>query len=167
MIDMQRRTKILFIAIPAFLAILIGLITTLSLPVNVLPPENIPSYTTVQYTSSIFTVNELDVKYYNPDELTLYLTISGGDGSQDLHVEFICRDVNEDHIYAGDSGSIYIEVIGDSLTNTISINQNDLILGYIDWVDVPSGIQEIKATIDLTDIVLDTESFFVELRDIN
>ena len=162
---MNRRTKVLLIALPVMFAIVIGIITTLSLPFYTLGPEKMSFYTTMNEASD-FSVEDVTVKYYNPDELTVRFFITGGDGSEDLKFEFICRDINGDHIYASTSGTMKVDGIGSSATNSTTIQSSGLVIGILKWENVPSGDQTIKAVITLDDIVLDTESFFVELRNI-
>ena len=163
---MNRRTKILLIAIPALFALVVGVITTLSLPMYTLGPEKLSFYTT-SYEASDFSISDLRVKYYNADELTVRFFITGGTGSNDLKFEFICRDEFGDHIYASTPGTMTIDGVGSAATNSTSIQSSGLVIGVLKWNNVPSGAQTIKAIINLDDIVLDTESFFVELRDIS
>jgi hypothetical protein len=160
---MNRRKKTLLIVVPVFLVILIGVITTLSLPIFTLGPEKISLYD-VTYESTDFTLEDISVKYYDRDELIIKFFISGGDGSKDLRFEFVCRDETDAHIYASTSGTMLLEAIGYALTNSTSIGSGDLVMGVLVWADIPSGTQQIRATVDLTDIVLDTESFFIDLR---
>jgi hypothetical protein len=160
---MKKRSQVVLIAIPVFLAIVVGVITTLSLPIFTLDPEKISLYD-VNYESTDFNLEDISVKYYDEDKLVVRFYVSGGDGSKDLKLEFICRDEYTNHIYASSSGTIQMDAVGDTLTNSTSIDSGDLVMGILIWTDIPSGTQQIKATIDLTDIVLDTESFFIDLR---
>jgi len=160
---MKKRSQVVLIAIPVFLAIVVGVITTLSLPIFTLDPEKISLYD-VNYESTDFNLEDISVKYYDEDKLVVRFYVSGGDGSKDLKLEFICRDEYTNHIYASSSGAIQMDAVGDTLTNSTSIDSGDLVMGILVWTDIPSGTQQIKATIELTNIVLDTESFFIDLR---
>ena len=122
------------------------------------------SFYTVTSEASDFSLDDITVKYYNPDVLTVRFHISGGDGVEDLKFEVVCRDISDDHIIASTSGTMDIDGIGSSATNSTTILSSDLVLGVLKWDNVPSGDQTIKAVINLDDIVLDTESFFVDLR---
>ena len=155
--------KKLIIVIPVLLTITVGVITTLSLPIFTLGPERISIYTS-EYQATDFTLIDIKVKYYEPDELEVRFYLSGGDGVKDLRFEFICRDTNDDHISSAGSGTMLVEAIGDSVTNSTTISNGDLVKGILIWHDFPSGDQQIKATITLQDIVLETESFFIDLR---
>ena len=159
---MRRRTKIIMVVIPV-LVIVIGIITTLSLPIFTLGPEEFSIYTTT-YVSSDFSVDDIRVKYFDPDELSIWFYISGGDGAKDLRFEFICIDGSDDLIYSSTSGTMSVEAVGTTITNSTSISNGDLVSGALTWSDVPSGDQKIKAIITLDNIVTDTESFHIELR---
>lgn len=169
---MKGRVKVLVFAIPVMFAILIGVITTLSLPVFTLGPERISIYDT-SYEVPDFKVDDVRVKYFDADELTVWFYISGGNGERDLRFEFICRDSDGDLMYANSTGSIMVETAGysfgdpDYQTNSTSLSSGDLVLGVLEWSDVPSGDQRIKSVIDLDGIAVDTESFHIELRQIN
>jgi len=173
---MKGRTKVLFIAIPVLFAILVGVITTLSLPIFTLGPEQISIYDTT-YENPDFTVFDVRVKYYDADELTVWFYITGGDAQEDLRFEFICLDSNKDFIYSGsNSGNVTVETAGYSSgdpeyssnsTTLYSGTPGTLVIGVLEWVDVPAGNQRIKAVIDLPGIAVDTESFHIELRQIN
>ncbi|MCW4013013.1 MAG: hypothetical protein NWF07_08485 [Candidatus Bathyarchaeota archaeon] len=159
---MNKGAKILIIAIPV-LVIIIGIVTTLSLPIFTLGPEEFSIYTTT-YVSSDFSVDDIRVKYFDPDELSIWFYISGGDGAKDLRFEFICLDGSDDLIYSSTSGTMLVEAVGTTLTNSTSISNGGLVSGVLTWSDVPSGDQAIKAVITLDNIVTDTESFHIELR---
>ena len=160
---MRRRIKILAIAIPVSIVVVIGIVTTLSLPFFTLGPEPISIYQTT-YTDSDFSIDDLQVKYYTSDKLTVHFYISGGDGFKDLSFSFLCRDSNDDPIFASTSGTMQIQGIGHTLPNSTSLNIGDLVEGVLLWEDVPAGDQEIKAIITLDNIATDTESFNIELR---
>ncbi len=160
---MKRSTLVVLIVLPALFALLIGIITTLSLPVYTLGPEKFSVYKT-QYSATDFSVDDLQVKYYTADELIVRFYISGGDGAKDLRFEFICRDNSGAHIYSATTGTMLVEAIGDTATNSTSIGNGDLVIGVLHWNDVPAGNQQIKATISLQDIAADTYSFYIELR---
>jgi len=173
---MKRRHKILLVAIPVFFAFLIGAITTLSLPLFTLEPEQISRYVTT-YNDPDFTVYDVRVKYYDADELTVWFYLTVEDGSEDLRFEFICLDSSKDFIYSGsNSGDVVIETAGYSSgdpeyssnsTTLYSGTPGSLVIGVLEWIDVPAGNQRIKAVIDLPGIAVDTESFHIELRQIN
>ena len=57
---MRRRTKVLLIALPAILAVVIGVITTFSLPIFTLGPERMSFYISTTAASD-FAVNEITV----------------------------------------------------------------------------------------------------------
>jgi len=160
---MARRTKILAIAIPVAIVVVIGVVTTLSLPFFTLGPEPISIYQTT-YTDSDFSIDDVKVKYYTSDELTVHFYISGGDGSMDLTFSFICRDPSDDHILASSSGTLQIQGVGYTPLNSTSLSIGDLVEGVLIWDDVPTGDQAIKAIITLDNIATDTESFSIELR---
>ncbi len=160
---MKRRTRIVAIVIPAIIVIFVGIITTLSLPFFTLGPERISIYTTT-YSDTDFSIDDVKVKYYASDELTVHFYVSGGDGSRDLTFSFICRDASDDHIFASTSGTLQIQAVGYTSSNSISLSSGDLVEGILLWEDVPAGDQEIKAIIALDNIATDTESFNIELR---
>jgi len=160
---MNTRTRNIIIAIPVLIITLISIITTLSLPFFTLGPEPISIYTTT-YTDSDFSIDDVKVKYYTSDELTVNFYISGGDGSKDLTFSFICRDESDDPIYASTSGTLTIQGVGYTPLNSTSLNIGDLVEGVLLWDDVPTGDQAIKAIITLNSIATDTESFSIELR---
>jgi hypothetical protein len=162
-IEMRRRIKILAIAIPVAIVVVVGIVTTLSLPFFTLGPEPISIYTTT-YTDSDFSIDDVKVKYYTSDELTVNFYISGGDGSKDLVFSFICRDASDDPIYTSTSGTLTIQGVGYTPLNSTSLNIGDLVEGVLLWDDVPTGDQAIKAIISLDNIATDTESFSIELR---
>ena len=159
---MARRNK-LVIAVPAILAILVGVALTLSLPIFNLGPERFSIYTT-DYVESDFSIDDLTVTYYDADELTVQFYISGGDGAKDLIFKFICRDSDDELIYSTSTGTMTLEAVGSVITNSTSLDSGDLVIGELHWSDVPVGDQRIKAKITLDNIVLDTESFHIELH---
>ncbi len=159
---MNKRTKVLVLAIP-MLAIVVGVITTLSLPTFTLT-EQLSLYD-LTYEATSFVMDDIKVKYYDADELIVKFYLSGGDGVKDLSLEFICRDMSKDHINATASGTMYLEAVGAAVTNSTTIHTGDLVVGVLHWDDVPSGNQVIKAVISLDNIVIDTESFFVDIRE--
>ena len=159
----MRRTKILAIAIPVVIVVVVGIVTTLSLPFFTLGPEPISIYTTT-YSDSDFSIDDVKVKYYASDELTVHFYISGGDGSRDLAFSFVCRDSSDDPIFASTSGSLQIQGVGYTPLNLTSLSIGDLVEGVLHWGDVPTGDQAIKAIITLDNIATDTESFSIELR---
>jgi len=160
---MKKRHRILLFVIPIIFAILVGVITTMSLPFFSLGPEQISLYD-VTYDSADFQVDGIKIRYYTRDELIIWFDVSGGDGAQDLTFEFICRDISNDHIYATSSGSMEINAVGYTITNSTSLAVDDLVKGVLYWPDVPSGVQKIKAVVSLTNIAQDTESFFIGLH---
>ena len=162
-IMMNKRYRVLLLIIPVLMAILIGVITTMSLPFFSLGPEPISIYTTT-YTDSDFSIDDVKVKYYTSDELTVHFYISGGDGSRDLTFSFICRDSSDDPIFASTSGYLQIQGVGYTPLNSTSLSIGDLVEGVLFWDDVPTGDQVIKAIITLDNIATDTESFSIELR---
>jgi len=162
-IELNKRAKITIIVVPILIAIIVGVITTLSLPIFTLGPEEFSIYTT-NYVSSDFSVDDIRVKYFDPDELTVWFYISGGNGAKDLRFEFICIDGSDNLIYSGTSGTMYVEAVGTAITNSTSISNGALVSGVLTWSDVPSGDQKIKAVITLEGIVTQTESFHIELR---
>jgi hypothetical protein len=155
--------RILIIAFPAVVAIILGIITTVSLPINTLGPEKISLYTST-YQATDFSVDDLQVKYYNANELAVRFYISGGDGVKDLRFEFICRDESDVHIYSTTSGTMVVEAVGAGVTNSTTIENGDLVGGVLHWNDVPAGNQQIKAIISLQNIAVDTYSFYIGLR---
>ena len=159
---MKRPNKMMLI-IPALIAVMIGVVSTLSLPLITLEPERFSVYKT-QYSESDFDVNDVKVKYHTPGELTIHFYISGGDGFRDLTFSFICKDASDDHIFANTSGSLQIQGVGYTPLNSTSLNNGDLVEGVLIWNDVPTGDQAIKAIITLDNIATDTESFRIELR---
>ena len=163
----MNRTRTLIIAIPIMLAIGIGIITTFSLPLQTLEPEKISVYK-VSATQSDFTFQEVTVKYYTEDELTVRFYFSGGDGQKDLKFEFICLDSNGDKVYSTSSqGTLSMQAAGYQPNNSTVLETGNLVKGVLRWPDVPSGAQQIKAVIQLKDIVPVTEQFFIELRDLS
>ncbi|MBN2334076.1 hypothetical protein JXL21_00855 [Candidatus Bathyarchaeota archaeon] len=163
----MNRTRTLIIAIPVMLVIGIGIITTLSLPLQTLEPEKISVYR-VSATQSDFTFQEVTVKYYTENELTVRFYLSGGDGQKDLRFEFICLDANGDKVYASSSqGTLSMQAVGYQPNNSTALDTGDLVKGVLKWPDVPSGAQQIRAVIQLEDIVPVTEQFFIELRNLS
>lgn len=163
---MMKRRKILLIVVPLVLAIVVGVITTLSLPFNTLDPERISIYSTT-YEVPDFKVDDVRVKYFDADELTVWFYISGNETGKDLLFEFICRDANGDLIKAGEPGNITIEAVNYPEINSTDLITGDLVMGILEWPDVPVGDQRIKAVIDLDGIAVETESFHIELRQLN
>lgn len=160
---MNKRSKLVLIIVPILFAVIIGVITTLSLPIFSFGPEKISIYST-SYVATDFTVDDVTIRYYTPDELTVYFHLSGGDDAQDLDFEFICRDASGDHIYSSANGTLLIQAVGYPISNSTSIGNGDLVTGVLTWSAVPSGSQKIKAVITLDNIAVDTESFYIGLK---
>jgi len=165
---MRRRTKVLFIAIPAILAVLIGVITTLSLPSFSLGPERFSVYGT-SYEESDFDVVDIDVKYYSEDELTIYFDLSSPVNVDYLYFEFICRNSDGDFIETGLGETYDLEMQFTSGTpNEIISNSGGTglsgdVMGFLK-LDLDAGDYTIEAIISMDNIVVDTESFYVELK---
>jgi len=164
----MRRNQVILVIIPIALALGIGLYTTLSLPIYDLGPEKFTVYN-IETSASDFVFDDLKIKYYEKDKLTIKFYIHGGDGSKDLRFEFICRDSSGDKLYSSSStaGSVTIQDEAGSVSNTTTINNGDLVGSVLKWNDVPSGNQVIKAVIQLEDVVLDTWMFYVEMRNLS
>lgn len=160
---MKRRKQILLISVPILLAVIIGVITTVSLPLISVGPEKVTHYT-VSPVSSDFSFESLRVKYYDPDELMIWFDFSGGNGASDLRLEIVCRDESGNRIFASTSGTVTLEALDKTVTNQTIIQEHGLVEGVLRWYDVPSGTQRVKIVFVLEDIVLDTENFFIELR---
>lgn len=164
----MRRNQVILVIIPIAIVIGMGLYTTLSLPIYDLGPEKFTVYN-IDTSSSDFVFYELSVKYYEEDELTIKFNINGGDGVKDLRFEFICRDASGDKLYSSSSvaGSVTIQDESGSVSNTTTINNGDLVGSVLEWYDVPSGNQVIKAVIELEDVALDTWKFYVAMRNLS
>ncbi len=163
---LMKRRRILLIVVPVFLALVVGVITTLSLPFYSLGPERISIYDT-SYEVPDFNVDDVRVKYFDADELTVWFYISGNKEGKDLRFEFICRNENGDLIEAGGNGNIVIEAVNYPEVNSTDLITGDLVMGVLEWPDVPVGDLKIKAVIDLDWIAVETESFHIELRQLN
>ena len=129
---MKGRIKVLFIAIPVVLVIIVGVITTLSLPIFTLGPEKISLYD-VNYESSNFELNSMKIKYYEPDELIVKFYIDATASGKNLRFEFVCRDENAQHIEATTNGNISIVVTGGPSYPLIDISSGEEVMGVLQW----------------------------------
>jgi hypothetical protein len=155
-------------AVPVFLAIVIGVITTLSLPIFTLGPEQFSVYST-SYEESDFKITDIDVKYYTRDELTIYFDLSSQVDVDDLYFEFICRGSAGEFIETGNNETydLVIDFISGTpnsiLSNSEGTGQTGPVMGVFE-LDLDAGDYTIEAIISLEDIAVDTESFYIELK---
>jgi len=167
---MKQRTRILMIAIPALLAILVGIITTLSLPMYTLGPEKLSLYST-SYDSSDFDLDEIKLEYYNKDELTIWFYLSCDTPEDYLYFKFICMNAAGEQLKAQTSGTVMIETAAYpsgaqyNSSGTINLSPGDTVMGVLELKgSLPEGNYKLKAVINLDNVVVDTDSFHVELR---
>lgn len=120
----------------------------------------------IDYQPSDFEITELNVDYISDDEMQVDFTIIGGDGIKDLTFEIYCQDLDHDKLVSNseDPGSLTLSGVGSSSIQSHLINKYDNIGGTFTWVDVPSGDQIVRLSVQLESIFLDTWTFQIELR---
>ena len=158
-----RRDVLLVVGIPLTLVLGVQLILALTIPQEQLQ-EELTLYQ-VDYTPTQFALTKVEVGYVNQHTLKVDFKVTGGDGSTDLVFKVVCQDLDHNPLVAQEEGLLELALGDGSSANNTLLTPGQKVSGSILWVDVPSGEQTISLRVWLTDIYLDTWTFFVELRE--
>ena len=158
-----RRDLLLVVGIPLTLVLGVQLILALTIPQQQLQ-EELTLYQ-VDYTPTQFTLTKVEVGYVNQHTLKVDFKVTGGDGSTDLVFKAVCQDLDHNPLVAQEEGLLELALGDGSSANNTLLTPGQKVSGSILWADMPSGEQTISLRVWLTDIYLDTWTFFVELRE--
>ena len=95
-------------------------------------------------------------------------SFSSGDGYNSLRFEFYCQDERKQNLVIDSDveGVVTLNVVGFDIYNVVVVEEGDLVGGWIEWYNVPSGIHEISMVMNLRAVVLDTWNFCVKLENV-
>jgi len=95
---------------------------------------------------SDFKIENVSVKYSDPDVLFVTFSFSGGDGYNSLRFEFYCLDEAKQNLVVGSDaeGSVTLNVEGFDINNVVVVEEGDSIGGWIEWHNVPTGTHEVS-----------------------
>ena len=100
---------------------------------------------------SDFKIENVAIKYSDPDTLFVTFSFTGGDGNNSLRFEFYCLDEARQNLVVGSDaeGSVTLNVEDFDINNVVVVEEGDSVGGWIEWHNVPTGTHEVSTVTKL------------------